>query len=476
MEEAKSTWDKVALTASNANSKALNAIFCGVSSDQFHRISHITIAKEAWQILETTYERTKKVKDTKLQMVTTRFEELRMGEDESFDSFYNKPNEVIIGKFNLGEKTEDSKVIRKILCSLLESFHAKVTASKESKDLDETKVQELIGSLQKYELLMPNQRKSKSLALKMINERIEAHDSSDEHVVEKDVAYLAKNFLKFRKFKNSGKFGDKRKFMSSGKEKKDFKRREGEESQSTQGVTCFECNGHDHFKKECPNYLRSKGKAYATTLSDSDSFTSNSEDSCDEEGNFLAFMTIAHVKSLKDLNLHVQELGEHSDEESMGIVEELDAEEDEDIAGLQENYNSLLEKSGEYARVAKATLKKMKKAEEDYRSLLVRYKKAKCEIETLNGELIEAYTKIKFLELKVVQANVKVERVSTKKLDDFLSHQKPFSDKTRLGYTGESSSVMNISKEVKFVKAKEPIGVTLTVEMTEVEKKKNVAD
>ena len=46
-EEAKSTWDKVALAASNANSKALNAIFCAVSPDEFHRISHITVAKEA---------------------------------------------------------------------------------------------------------------------------------------------------------------------------------------------------------------------------------------------------------------------------------------------------------------------------------------------------------------------------------------------------------------------------------------------
>ena len=106
----------------------------------------------------------------------------------------------------------------------------------------------------------------------------------------------------------------------------------------------------------------------------------------------------------------------------------------------------------------------------------MRYKEAKCEIETLNGELIEAYTKIKFLELEVVQANVKVERVSTKKLDDVLSHQKPFSDKTGLGYTGESNSVVNISKEVKFVKAKEPIVVSPTVEMTKVEKKKNVTD
>ena len=126
--------------------------------------------------------------------------------------------------------------------------------------------------------------------------------------------------------------------------------------------------------------------------------------------------------------------------------------------------------------MAKAALKKMKKAEEGYRSLLVRYKETKCEIETLNGELTEAYTKIKFLELEVVQTNVKVERVSTKKLDDVLSHQKPFFDKTGLGYTGESSSVVNISKEVKFVKAKELIRVTPTVEMTKVEKKKNVVD
>ena len=187
-------------------------------------------------------------------------------------------------------------------------------------------------------------------------------------------------------------------------------------------------------------------------------------------------MTIAHVESSKDLNLLVQELGEQNDEESMGIVEESDAEEDEDAAGLQENYNSLLEKSGEYARVAKAAVKKMKKAEEDYKSLLVRYKEAKCEIKMLNGEITEAYTKVKFLEFEVVQANAKVERVSTKKLDDVLSHQKPFFDKTRLEYTRESSSVVNISKEVKFVKAKKPVIVAPNMEKAKVEKKKNAAN
>ena len=73
-EAAKSEWDK----AVNANSKTLNAIFCGVSPDEFHKISHVTNTREVWRILETTYKGIKKVKDTKLQMLTTRFEELKM--------------------------------------------------------------------------------------------------------------------------------------------------------------------------------------------------------------------------------------------------------------------------------------------------------------------------------------------------------------------------------------------------------------
>ena len=130
--------------------------------------------------------------------------------------------------------------------------------------------------------------------------------------------------------------------------------------------------------------MKAKGKVYATTLSDSDSSKSDSDESCDGEGNFSAFMTIAHVESSDDLNVLVEELGEHNELESIGIVEESDDEEDEGTVGLQETYNSLLEKTGEYEKMAKAAIKKMKRAEEDYRSLFVRYKKTKCEMEMLN--------------------------------------------------------------------------------------------
>ena len=66
--------------------------------------------------------------------------------------------------------------------------------------------------------------------------------------------------------------------------------------------------------------MKSKGKVYTTTLSDTDSSNSDFEDSCDGEGNYSAFMTIAHVEPSNDLGSLVKELGEHSDLESIGIV------------------------------------------------------------------------------------------------------------------------------------------------------------
>ena len=76
----------------------------------------------------------------------------------------------------------------------------------------------------------------------------------------------------------------------------------------------------------------------------------------------------------------------------------------------------------------------------------------------------------------MVQANAKVEQVSSKKLDEVLSHQKPFSDRAELGYTGESSLAINISQEVKFMKAKEQLVATTKAKKVKPEKKRNVTN
>ena len=141
-------------------------------------------------------------------------------------------------------------------------------------------------------------------------------------------------------------------------------------------VTCFECKRHGHVKKECPTYSKAKGKVFATTLSDSDSSNSDSKESCDGEGNYSAFMNIAPANFSKDLNALVEELGEHTEVESIGVGEESDDEGEECIhegtKGFQETYNYFLEKTKEYAGVAKAIIRKMKRAEQDYKNFLMR--------------------------------------------------------------------------------------------------------
>ena len=81
---------KITIKAANFNSRALNALFSRVTNEEFKKISSTKVAKEAWTILETTYEGTKAIKFVKLQRLTSSFEEIWMEEDETFEEFYAK--------------------------------------------------------------------------------------------------------------------------------------------------------------------------------------------------------------------------------------------------------------------------------------------------------------------------------------------------------------------------------------------------
>ena len=133
------------------------------------------------------------------------------------------------------------------------------------------------------------------------------------------------------KFKKDGKSFKKGKFSNFKKNKKDFKRKDSKDSSYSQGITCYECNGHGLLKKECLTYLKGKGRALATTLSDSDSSNSDSKESCDREGNYSTFMAIAPIDFLEDLSTLKEELGEHTKVESIGVGDESDDDEEECI-------------------------------------------------------------------------------------------------------------------------------------------------
>ena len=92
-----------------------------------------------------------------------------MEEDESFDEFYAKLKDIVNSTFNLGETIPELKIVRKVLRSIPERFHAKIMMIQESKDIDKIPLTKLVGNLQTYELglsRIEKPRKGKSMALK----------------------------------------------------------------------------------------------------------------------------------------------------------------------------------------------------------------------------------------------------------------------------------------------------------------------
>ena len=194
------------------------------------------------------------------------FEEIRIEEDETFDEFYAKLKDIVNSAFNLGESIAKFKIVMKILRSLPERFHAKITVIKEVKDIDQIPLIELVRNRQTYEMglgLMGKGGKSRNLALKGIEEEIDDSEDDDESKDEdedEDLAFIADEIIKLLQFRKKDKDKPFRKSKSfrKGKSEKPL-------------IQCHECKGFGHMRIECPNYLmkektkKSKDKGLVAT-------------------------------------------------------------------------------------------------------------------------------------------------------------------------------------------------------------------
>ena len=223
----------------------MNALFSAVTNEEFKKISSIETAKEAWTILPTTYEGTMAIKDLKLQRLTTSFEEIKMEEDELFDMFYAKLKDIVNSTFNLGETIPKPKIVRNVLKSLLERFHAMITAIEDSKDIDKIPLIELVSNLQTYEWGLTRVGKSgkgKSMALKAKSSNIDEFSNDEDSKMK---SYITVQFKKLMKNANGKGFDKDRRqssssqFKSQDKRKKDV--RDGGQYTIPSGPKCFGC-------------------------------------------------------------------------------------------------------------------------------------------------------------------------------------------------------------------------------------------
>jgi hypothetical protein len=251
--------------------RVLKALFLGViAADKFIHISLCDLAKEAWRILEVTHEGTETVKASKLQIFISKYEVIRMQEEETFDEFYAKLSVIRNSMIGLGKQISDEEIIRKILRSLPKRFRSKVTVIEESKNIKELRIEELVGSLQTHELTHFQPKKTKGIALKTVKN---VDDSSDkESMDDEELVMFARKIRKYFRPKN-GNFRNQNnklpeRFKNDSKEVNQGRFEPGKKDKVTNGVKCHECGGITQIRIDCGSLKKSKGKVFNTTQSD----------------------------------------------------------------------------------------------------------------------------------------------------------------------------------------------------------------
>ena len=129
-----------------------------------------------------------------------------MEEDEWFDEFYAKLKDIVNSAYNLGETIPEPKIVRKVLKSLPERFHAKITMIEESKDIDKIPLTELVGNLQTYVLGLTRIGKSGKSKSKALKAKSSDTDESLDDEDSKMKSYITRKFKKFMKNANGKSF------------------------------------------------------------------------------------------------------------------------------------------------------------------------------------------------------------------------------------------------------------------------------
>ncbi|GJU97311.1 hypothetical protein Tco_1326582 [Tanacetum coccineum] len=156
------------------NDEAKMVLYNALPKKKYERIFMCKTAKDVWNSLIITHQVNKQVKDNKIELFVQKYEEFVISDDETIDSAFARFNTIITSLKALDKSFSSCNHVRKFLRALPTKWHPKVTAIEESKDLSTLPLDELIGNLKVYEVVLEKdteaskvkKEKYKSISLK----------------------------------------------------------------------------------------------------------------------------------------------------------------------------------------------------------------------------------------------------------------------------------------------------------------------
>ena len=417
-------WTPEQKLLANYNNKALNAIFMALNASEFRRVQGCEEAKDAWNRLICTHEGDETVKESKLELLTSQFENLRMDNSETFDDFFIRLQDIINCSAAIGQAYTDTQVVRKILRALPPRFRSRKDAITESNVIKNMSIETLAGKLRTCEMeqALEEPLKNKSVAFKATSSKEPSTGPSDdeEQDVDDNYAFLSRSFQKILKYQQNR--DPRKRFPDSS----NAPRSRGFERFSVDGrrarvdrkdVQCYKCRDYGHFANECDKKVDRKpgdnSKANLTVTWD-DSDEDDDGNLSNVVSNYVVFSASLDehpggiVSSSADIN--VSDSGVHATtselcdmykfsmqqvkllEKTNTVLQDQVESLGQDICTLTGDSNMLKEefvKEKEDFQVRIVTLEKLNNdLETRYRSLVLEHEKVKAELFAANKQLV----------------------------------------------------------------------------------------
>ncbi|GJW99688.1 zf-CCHC domain-containing protein [Tanacetum coccineum] len=234
------------------NNEAKMVIYNALLRKEYERIFMCKTAKEIWDTLLITHQGNNQVKDNKIDLLVQQYEQFMIPKEESIDNAFARFNTIITSLKALDEGFSSKNYVRKFFRALHPKWRANVTAIEESKDLTSLSLDELIGNLKVYEVIIKKdsemvkgkREQNRSLALKAKNESSD-EDSSTSGSEDEEYVMAVRDFKKF--FKRRGRF-----VRQAHDERKSSQRNKDGKSERK----CFKYGDPNHLIRECPKLSR----------------------------------------------------------------------------------------------------------------------------------------------------------------------------------------------------------------------------
>ncbi|GJV10292.1 zf-CCHC domain-containing protein [Tanacetum coccineum] len=211
------------------------------------------------------------VKDNKIDLLVQQYEQFTISEEESIDNGFARFNTIITSLKALNEGFSSKNYVRKFLRALHPKWRAKFMAIKESKDLTSLSLDELIGNLKVYEVIIKKDSEmvkgkrelNRSLALKAKKESSD-EDGSTFDSEDKEYAMAMRDFKKI--------FKRRERFVRQPHDERKSSQRNKDDNNGNSERKCFKCGDPNHLIGECPKLLRNYNQRafVGGTCSDSD--------------------------------------------------------------------------------------------------------------------------------------------------------------------------------------------------------------